>query len=252
MTGPPWVPHLARVVKNPPAMQETLVWSLGQEDPLEEGMATHSRILAWRIPWTEEPKGLQPIGSQRVRHDWPDLAQDHHRLELWQAPFTQNTLNPRHMITMSQGPKDVVFTKTGNRNLIQEPESKPRIRSRRQTAELWFWFCRSSNKHCQQLKGSSIPIVVDVVQLLSHVWVFCNPTDCNMAGFPVLHHLPDGEVRSTHVHWVSAAIQPSHPLLSPSSPAFNLSQHQGPFQWVGSLHQGAKVLELQLQHQSFR
>ena len=56
-------------VKNPPAMQETQVQSLGREDPLEEGMATHSSILAWRIPWTEESGGLQSIGSQRVGHD---------------------------------------------------------------------------------------------------------------------------------------------------------------------------------------
>ena len=54
--------------------QETLVWFLGQEDPLEEGMATHSSILAWRIPWTEEPGGLQSTGLQRVGHDWSDLA----------------------------------------------------------------------------------------------------------------------------------------------------------------------------------
>ena len=57
------------VVKNPPAMQETQVQSLGREDPLEEGMATHSSILAWIIPWTEESGGLQSIGSQRVGHD---------------------------------------------------------------------------------------------------------------------------------------------------------------------------------------
>ena len=57
------------VVKNLPAMQETQVQSLGQEDPLEKEMATHSRILAWRIPWTEEPGGLQSMGSQRVGHD---------------------------------------------------------------------------------------------------------------------------------------------------------------------------------------
>ena len=50
-------------------IQETQVQSLGREDPLEEGTATHSRILAWRIPWTEEPGGLQSMGSQRVRHD---------------------------------------------------------------------------------------------------------------------------------------------------------------------------------------
>ena len=56
-------------VKNLPAMQETRIQSLGQEDPLEKGMATHSSILAWRIPWTEEPGKLQFIGSQRVGHD---------------------------------------------------------------------------------------------------------------------------------------------------------------------------------------
>ena len=56
------------MVKNLPAMQETRVQSLGQEDPLEEEMATHSSVLTWEIPWTEEPGGLQFIGWQRVRH----------------------------------------------------------------------------------------------------------------------------------------------------------------------------------------
>ena len=57
-------------VKNLPAVQETWVWSLGWEDPLEKEMATHSSILAWKISWTEEPGGLQSIGSQRVGHNW--------------------------------------------------------------------------------------------------------------------------------------------------------------------------------------
>ena len=57
------------MVKNPPAMQETWVRSLGWEDPLEKRMATHASILAWRIPWTEEPEGLQSMRLQRVRHD---------------------------------------------------------------------------------------------------------------------------------------------------------------------------------------
>ena len=57
------------MVRNLPGMWETWVLSLGQEDPLEKGMATHSSILAWRIPWTEEPGGLQFTGSQRVEHD---------------------------------------------------------------------------------------------------------------------------------------------------------------------------------------
>ena len=57
------------MVKNLPAMQETRVPSLGWEDPLEKGMATHSSLLAWRIPWAEEPGGLQSMGSQRIKHD---------------------------------------------------------------------------------------------------------------------------------------------------------------------------------------
>ena len=60
---------MAQTVQNPPALQETWVRSLGQEDPLEEGVATHSSILAWTNPWTEEPGGLQSTGSQRVGHD---------------------------------------------------------------------------------------------------------------------------------------------------------------------------------------
>ena len=60
---------MAQMVMNLPAVQETCVQSLGRKDPLEKGMATHSSILAWRIPWTEEPRGLQSMGSQRVRHD---------------------------------------------------------------------------------------------------------------------------------------------------------------------------------------
>ena len=78
----------------------------------------------------------------------------------------------------------------------------------------------------------------------------CNPVDCSTPGLPVHHQLP--ESTQTHVHWVGDAIQPSHPLSSPSPPAFNLSQYQGLFKWVTSLHQMAKVLEFQLQHQSFQ
>ena len=58
------------MVKHPPTMQETRVRSLGREDPLEKEMATHSSTLAWKIPWTEEPGKLQPMGLQRVGHDW--------------------------------------------------------------------------------------------------------------------------------------------------------------------------------------
>ena len=77
----------------------------------------------------------------------------------------------------------------------------------------------------------------------------CNPMDCSTPGFPVHHQLR--ELAQTHVRQVGDAIQPSHPLSSPSPPAFNLSQHHGLLQGVSSSHQMAKVLEFQLQHQSF-
>ena len=90
---------------------------------------------------------------------------------------------------------------------------------------------------------------VVAVQSLSQVWL-CYAMDCSTQGFPVLHYFL--EFAQIHVHWASDAIQPSHPLSSPAPPAFNLSQHQGLFQWVCSLHQMAKVSELQLQHKYFQ
>ena len=84
-----------------------------------------------------------------------------------------------------------------------------------------------------------------VTQSCPTLW---DPMDCSTPGLPDHHQLL--ELAQTHVHQVSDAIQPSHPLLSPSPPPFNLSQHQGLVQWVSSLHQVAKVLELQ--HQSFQ
>ena len=93
----------------------------------------------------------------------------------------------------------------------------------------------------------------DVVQfssLTQSCLTLCDPMNHSTPGLPVHHQLP--ESIQTHVHWVGDAIQPSHPLSSPSPPAPNLSQHQGLFQWVSSSHQVAKVLEFQLQHQSFQ
>ena len=78
----------------------------------------------------------------------------------------------------------------------------------------------------------------------------CNPMNCSTPDLPVHHQLP--EFTQTHIHWVDDAIQPSHSLSPPSPPAPNPSQHQSLFQWVNSSHEVAKVLELQLQHQSFQ
>ena len=78
----------------------------------------------------------------------------------------------------------------------------------------------------------------------------CDPMNCSTPGLPAHQQLP--EITQTHVHQVGDAIQPSHPLSSPSPPAPNPSQHQGLFQWVNSSREVAKVLEFQLQHQSFQ
>ena len=88
------------------------------------------------------------------------------------------------------------------------------------------------------------------VQSLSRVWLFVIPMDCGTPGFPIHHQLP--KLTQTHARRVGDAIQSSHPLSSPSPPAFNLSQLQGLFKWVRSLHKVAKVLEFQLLHQPFQ
>ena len=89
----------------------------------------------------------------------------------------------------------------------------------------------------------------DCVLVTQSCPTLCNPMNCSTPGLPVHHQLP--EFPQTHVHRVSDAIQPSHPLSSSSPPDLSLSQHQGLFQWVSSSHQVGKVLEFQLQHLSF-
>ena len=100
------------VVKNLPVMQERQemwVWSLGWEDPSEESMATHSSILAWRIPWTEEPGGLQSIGLQRIGQDWSDLACMHidstqvFSLRKMKNQGTSEITNRRKLMNVSSG-----------------------------------------------------------------------------------------------------------------------------------------------------
>ena len=82
-----------QMVNNLPAMRETQVQSLGREDPLEKGMATHSSILAWSMPWTEEPAGLPSVRSQRVRHDWVNLS-SHQSVCAFRAESTNCPCSP--------------------------------------------------------------------------------------------------------------------------------------------------------------
>ena len=100
---------------------------------------------------------------------------------------------------------------------------------------------------CGDLRFNLLSSVSSVSQLCP---TLCNPMNCSMPGLPVHNHLP--EFTQTHVHRVSDAIQPSHPLSSPFPPVSNPSQHQSLFKWANSSHQVAKVLEFQLQHHSFQ
>ena len=95
------------------------------------------------------------------------------------------------------------------------------------------------------LESSVLSLNAFVVKSLTLVWLFVITTDCSRPGFPILHYPP--EFAQTHIHWVGDAIQTSNPLSPPSPFAFNLSQHQGLYQWAVSSHQAVNVLELNQQ-----
>ena len=152
------------MVKNLPAMRETPVQSLGRKDPLGKGMATHSSILAWKIPWTERPGGLQSMGSQRVGHDW--ASNTHIHRELWRALclFKMHKYLSNEIYTSSwSGPSNLLFfTREGsikktqisnyntdtNYQLSLALSQIPEPTSRALEKESWS-SCRCSNKSSQ-------------------------------------------------------------------------------------------------------
>ena len=113
---------------------------------------------------------------------------------------------------------------------------------------LWLYYLLIVTILPSSLKLSKLDLCISLVS--QSCLTLCDPVDCSTPGFPVHHQL--SELAQTHVHRVGDAIQPSHPLSSPSPPAFNLSQHPGLFKWVSSSHEVAKVLEFQLQHHSLQ
>ena len=171
-----------------------LVQSLGQEDPLEKGMATQSSIFAWRIPWT---------GA------WQTTVHRMAKSRTW--------LSTKHSIPKEPTPVFLPGESQGRGSLVG----------------CCLWGCTESDttEVTQQQQQQPFAVVSDSLQPhgLQHARLPC----------PSPFFL---ELAQTHVHWVSDAIQPFHPLLSPSPPALNLSQHQYLFQWVGSLHEVTKVL----------
>ena len=115
----------------------------------------------------------------------------------------------------------------------------------------FIFLCNFYSEHLSQITISNgTSTSVQFSSVAQSCLTLCNLMDCSTPGLPVHHQLP--ELTQTHVHWVSDAIQPSHPLSSPSPPAFNVSQHQGLFKWVNSSHHMAQVLVFHLQHQSFQ
>ena len=112
------------------------------------------------------------------------------------------------------------------------------------------WHSQKKAKEGRKTDQTESDGIVQFSSVAQSCFILCDPMNRNMPGLPVHYQLL--KFTQTHVHWVSDAIQPSHPLLSPSPPALSLSQHQGLFKWVSSLHQVAKILEFQLQHQSFQ
>ena len=131
---------------------------------------------------------------------------------------------------------------------------KDKVHATQDNVHRWYFYTESSCLNpCQILPWTHFELsygyccCCSVAQLCL---TLCNPMNRSTLGLPVHHQHP--ESTQTHTHRVGDAIQPSHPMSSPSPPAFNLSQHQGLFKWVSSSHQVAKVLEFQLQHQSFQ
>ena len=182
-------------------------------------MATHSSVLAWRIPGTGEPGGLPSMESHRVGYDWSDLASTHKpNFFLWQRDGLVNEGEAERVVS--------VDWRKAHRNGGDTVNGR------------WLW-----TGICFPEEGASDCCCCLVPKSCLNL---CDCVNFSMPG--VLPYLP--EFAQTHVHWVSDAIQPSHLLSPPSPPALNLLQNQSLFQWVSCTHQVAKVLELQ--HQSFQ
>ena len=259
-------------------------------------MATHSSVLAWRIPGTGEPAALPSLGSHRVGHDWSDLAAatcfSINGMELIVTPTYETVLWLNEIILIQHfGQKcilnniaiglwyhaadGIVIDMTSRQNqtsCLQVDGRLWHVNPRKEMSTIWKTERRRRysayvdlNLFVLYQKGEIFFLAKEggwkerdgcrmlckqfssVAQLCL---ILCNPMDCSTPGFPVHHQLP--KLAQTHDHWVGDTIQPTHPLTSPSPPTFNLSHHQGLFQWVSSLHQVAKVLEFQLHHQSFQ
>ena len=186
-------------------------------------MASHSSTLAWKILWMEEPGRLQSMGSLRVGYDWMtslSLFTFMHWRRKWQP-------TPVFSPGESQGRGSLVGCHLWGRRVGHNWSDLA-------AAAVMLGFAIQQHES-----------VICCCSVAKSCLTLCDTMDCSTPGFSVLHYLQ--EFAQIHVHWVDDNIQSSHPLPPPSSFAFDLSQHQGLFQWVSSLHQVALVLELRYQ-----
>ena len=180
---------------------------------MEEGMATHSSILDWRIPWTEKPGGLQSMGSQRVGHDWSDLACKH--------ILEEASMQKKSWVELK------ISSQVNYSFLIYYfPSFIFRLLSSFTDRSILLFSTRLPHPFPHSLSATVSPVCCSVTQ---SCLTLCDPMDCSTWGFHVLHHLQ--ELVQTRVHWVGDAIQPSHPLSSssclqsfPASGSFPTSQ----------------------------
>ena len=257
-------------------MQETWVRFLDWEDPLEEKMAQYS-CLKNPVFTTEEPGGLQAKVSQRVRHDWVTEFTHRYLTRVFNYVLICTTclqIFVRWRIKQSLLIWCNISSVQFSRSVASDsatPWTAARqvylaITNSQSLLKLMSIASVMSSNHlilCHPLL--LLPSIFPSIRVFSSESVLhtgsvqfshsvmsnsLRPMDCSTPGLLVHHQLP--ESTQIHVHWVGDAIQPSHPLSSPSLPALNLTQHQGLFKWVSSSHQVAKVLEFQLQHQSFQ
>ena len=198
-------------------------------------MAPHSSTLAWKIPWMEEPGRLQSMGSLSQTwlsnctftfhfHALEKQLATHSSVLAWRIPGTVE----------SSGLPSLGLHRVGRdwRDLAAAAAGFSYIYT---YIPLYVWTTASLSIH--QLMDIMLFPCLQFSSVTQSCLTLCDPTNHSTPDLPV-HQLP--ESTQTHIHWVGDAIQPSHPLLSPSPPALNLFQHQGLFQWVSSLHQVAR------------
>ena len=245
------------VVKNCLSMQETQSPSLGWEDPLEKQMATHSSTLAWVIPWTEKPGGLQSMGSQKSR-TWL-RKKTTPPANVWYAGLKCEWKNEEEKIPIKETSKEKCGSLSNEMDMIIDKARKNKR---------WFGFEAGSKRignsvgtdlvpGIHRQPGSSLRAFLVLEEHRGQGWLqsrsfsglcivtklirwvqfrsvaqlcltLCEPMNHSTPAFPFLHCLL--ELAQIHVHWVGDAIQPSHPVLPPSPAAFNISQNQGLFQ----------------------